>query len=185
MEAAYSLITFRPLLADDTPLMIAWRRNEHVRRWWHEDTDDEVAADCAALLAGAEPTYPFIMLLGERPIGYIQWYRLWSDGIVASPSYAQLSPPIPRSAAGVDLFIGEVDCLFRGLGPVILRAFLRERVFADSEIAGCIIDPDPANTSAIRAYEKAGFHHVRTIWVEESAEEAYVMYLAREELAED
>lgn len=186
MTETERLITFRPLRAEDTTLMIAWRRNEHVRRWWHEATDDEVAADCAAVIAGVEAVYPFIILLSERPIGYIQWYRLWTDGVVASPSYAQLTPPIPRSAAGADIFIGEADCLYRGLGPRIMRTFLRERVFADPEISGCIIDPSPANVSAIRAYEKAGYHYVRTIWVEEESEEVYVMYLSREELgAED
>lgn len=179
-------ISFRPLRAEDTPLMVAWRRNEHVRRWWHEATDDEVAADCADLLAAVEPVYPLIILLGEWPIGFLQWYRLWNDGAVISPSYAQLAPEIPRSAAAVDLFIGEPDRVHRGLGSRILRAVLRQRIFMEPDIPGCMISPDPRNVSAIRAYEKAGFRYVRTIWVEETAEEEYVMYLAREELgAED
>lgn len=166
--------------------MAAWRRAEHVSRWWHETTDEDVATDCAAVIAGGEPEHPFIILLGERPIGYIQWYHLWNDGVAITPSYAQLSPAIPRSAVGIDLFIGEADCLYRGLGPRILRRLMREQIFTDPAVAGCFIDPDPANASAIRAYEKAGFRHVRTIWVEEESEQVYVMYVAREEeLGED
>lgn len=180
------LISFRPLRAEDTPLIVRWRRNEHVRRWWHDATDDEVAAECAELLAGVEPVNPLIILLGARPIGFLQWYRLWNDGVVISPSYAQLSPEIPRSAAAVDLYIGEADCVYRGLGPRILRTLLRERIFTEPDIPGCMISPDPRNTSAIRAYEKARFHYKRTIWMEETAEDEYVMYLAREEeLGED
>lgn len=178
-------ITFRPLRADDTDLLLAWRRQDHVRRWWHETTAEEVAAECAELLSGVEPVYPLIILLDERPIGFIQWYQLWNDGVVISPSYAQLAPEIPRNAAAIDLFIGAPDCVHRGVGPDVLRALLRQRIFAQPDIPGCMISPDPANAAAIRAYEKVGFRYVRTIWVEETAEEEYVMYLTREEFGKN
>jgi RimJ/RimL family protein N-acetyltransferase len=178
-------IAFRPLRAEDVALMFAWRQEEHVSRWWHSASYDEVAAECAELIAGEEPVTPLIILWGERPIGYAQWYRLWNDGVVITPSYARLSPTIPRGAAAIDLFIGAADCLYRGLGPAILRALLRERIFAEPDIPGCVISPHPENASGIRAYEKAGFRYHRTIWMEETAEEEYVMYLAREEFGED
>lgn len=41
-----------------------------------------------------------------------------------------------------------------------------------------IIDPDPRNTRAIRAYEKAGFRHYETI-INEEGVPAYMMEIRR------
>lgn len=178
-------ITFRPLREDDLPRMFAWRSAEHVSRWWHVATYEEVAAKYTKRIAGVEPVHCFLILRDGQPIGYIQWYRLWNAGVVIAPPYAELPPLIPHSAAGVDLFIGEADFLYRGFGPAILRALLREHIFAEPDIMGCIIGPDPRNASAIRSYEKAGFRYVCTVFQEETGEEEYVMYLAREEFERD
>jgi RimJ/RimL family protein N-acetyltransferase len=178
-------ITFRPLRLDDLAQMFEWRSAEHVSRWWHPITYEELAAECAELIAGVEPVYPLIMLYDGQPIGFIQWYRLWNAGVAISPSYAHLPPPITRATAAIDLFIGDRRFVYRGLGPVFTRALLRERIFAEPDITGCVISPNPQNTAAIRAYAKAGFQYVSTITMEETGEEEYVMYLAREDLGED
>ena len=176
-------ISFRPLRLDDLPRMFAWRSAEHVSRWWRPISYEELAAECAELIAGVEPVYPLVILHGDQPIGFIQWYRLWNAGVVISPSYARLPPPISQATAAIDLFIGERRFAYRGLGSVIVHALLRERIFAEPDITGCMISPDPANAAAIRAYTKAGFQYVGVIAVEETGEEEYVMYLAREEFA--
>ena len=62
------------------------------------------------------------------------------------------------------------------MGPVLIRAFLRTHVFA-GQAGRCIIDPDPANKIAIRAYEKVGFRYLRTLHPPEHCEDAYLMVL--------
>jgi hypothetical protein len=55
MGIAASLVTFQPLAADDLPLPWAWLDCPHVGEWWGDApaTRTELAAQCAAVLAGA------------------------------------------------------------------------------------------------------------------------------------
>lgn len=78
----------------------------------------------------------------------------------------------------MDLFIGEGGPPHRGLGPSILTRFLEELVFASEGIGVCIIDPEPGNGAAIRAYEKVGFRHFRS--VETEGGPAHLTKLGRE-----
>jgi aminoglycoside 6'-N-acetyltransferase len=61
--------------------------------------------------------------------------------------------------AGVDLLIGEAELIGSGLGPEVLRTFAREHVAASSVVA-TVEEP---NRRSWRAFEKAGFRHVRDV----------------------
>lgn len=168
-------ITFRPLSVDDLPMMHRWLNRGPALTWYgHKPTTlDEVRSEYAPMLEGREPVLPFIVASDGRPIGYIQTYRTddW-------PDYWGKAD-MPPGTAGIDLFIGEESHLYRGLGVRIVRQFLAEVVFAEPTAARCVIDPDPANHSAIRAYEKAGFTYVRTLLPPEHEDPAYLMILDR------
>jgi RimJ/RimL family protein N-acetyltransferase len=172
-----SRIAFRRLTHADLPRLHEWLRREHVDRWWQEGSwpYEKVAAEYGRYIEGADPTEPYLVLLDERPIGYIQAYRTadW-------PELAAVGT-FPPGTAGVDLFIGEADLLYRGLGPRILTAFLREVVFADPEVPMCIIDPAVSNAAAIRAYEKTGYRYLRTVRMPGDSEPSYFMTLSRAE----
>jgi len=56
---------------------------------------------------------------------------------------------------GVDLSIGDEASLSKGYGSLALRAFVR--MLREQGHDTIIIDPDPRNLRAVRAYEKAGF----------------------------
>ena len=43
-----------------------------------------------------------------------------------------------------------------------------------------VIAPNPENHRAIRSYEKAGFEHLKTVWVEVENEYEYVMVRSRD-----
>ncbi len=62
---------------------------------------------------------------------------------------------------GLDQFIGEPDMLDRGHGSAFIRAFA-DRLLANGA-PRVVMDPDPANARAIRAYEKAGFERDRIV----------------------
>lgn len=173
-----ALIAFQPLREQDIPLVYRWRCLPHVRRWWRDEPYDAIAVKLTRRARGAESVACFLMLYGAAPIGYIHTYRV-SD----FPDDAARVGPVGENAAGVDLFIGDVRYLHRGLGAPIIRAFLRAVVFADPTVDSCLIGPDPANTVAIRAYAKAGFRYLTTIPGERPDEREYLMRLARSELA--
>ena len=54
------------------------------------------------------------------------------------------------------------------------------REFIDPRITSCIVDPEPSNKIAIRAYEKAGFSYSHTAWNAKYGVEAYILTINRE-----
>jgi aminoglycoside 6'-N-acetyltransferase len=150
MGATYS---FQPMAADDLPLMRNWLERPHVAEWWGDpETELGYIRD---MIEGRDTTRPFIFWRDGQALGYIKfWFighhqnAIW---IAENPWLAEL----PSDAVGVDLSLGDPDLLSRGIGSTVLRQFA-DRLVSDGHRT-IIIDPDPANRRAVRAYEKAGF----------------------------
>jgi len=70
---------------------------------------------------------------------------------------------VGEGVAGVDLFVGEEGLTGRGLGSKILEQFAREVVFARPETTAAVATVEEANRRSWRAFEKAGFQHVRDV----------------------
>ena len=157
--------------------MCRWLSDPEVYRWigGRPRPYSELCAKYLPRIRGDEPTRCFLIRLGREPIGHIQSYR-----IADYPEYAS-QVRLDGELAGVDLFIGEKAHRHRGLGAVILRRFLAEHVFATPSITGCVLSPDPENTSAVRAYRKAGFSPVRSIQTGNGEE--LLMYVGRNAFA--
>ena len=135
--------------------MYEWLQREHVRRWWdkHESYEDVVRHYLPAI-EGRRPVDLYLILLDGRPVGFIQAYL-----VADHPDFAALVG-LGAGVAGVDLLIGEEELTGKGLGTDVLRAFVRDVVFAEPGTTACIADPDVRNTASIRAFEKAGFRRV-------------------------
>jgi aminoglycoside 6'-N-acetyltransferase len=151
-------ISFRPLHRKDFPLLQVWLSMPHVDAWWHERLDlAGLERKYGPRIDGNEPTHVFVIEHRERAIGWIQWYR-WAD----YPEHgARLGAE--SDSAGIDLAIGAVELTGRGLGPVVIRAFLERVVFAERDITACVSDPETQNTRSLRAFEKAGFVRTGTV----------------------
>jgi aminoglycoside 6'-N-acetyltransferase len=149
------VIAFEPLAADDLPLLREWLGREHVRRWWRDHGRSLQHAEDA--LAGRDRTRYFVIVLDGRPVGMIQTYLLRDE-----PEWAALVGEGP-DGAGVDLLIGEEDAVGRGVGPQVLEQFAREIVFARPETTALVATVEEPNRRSWRAFEKAGFRHVRDV----------------------
>jgi len=149
-------IGFRPLTADELPLLYEWLQREHIQRWWTDrETYDEVVQHYLPAIEGGEPTDLYLILLDGLPVGFIQTYR-----VADYPEYRDLVA-VEEGVAGVDLFVAEPELTGRGFGSEALRRFVAEIVFSDPEIHACVADPDAENIASLRAFEKAGFRVVR------------------------
>jgi aminoglycoside 6'-N-acetyltransferase len=140
---------FRPMSADDLPLVRDWLRVPHVQEWWHDADDFEfVSGDL-----GHHDMAQFIVTMDERPFGYLQCYRIgdWHAGF----------GPQPDGTRGIDQFIAESGMVGRGHGSAFIRQFIEGLL--DRGTPRIVIDPSPTNPRAIRAYEKAGFRRVHEI----------------------
>jgi aminoglycoside 6'-N-acetyltransferase len=170
-------IRFRSLTFDDLEIMHRWLNGDFVARWWPGwPRLEQVREKYGPRITGKDPTQGFIIEVGPREVGFIQCYRDLAD----APHFRSLILN-PEHAAGIDLFIGERVDAHHGLGPRVIRQFLRDVVFATAETTGCIIDPAQNNAAAIRAYEKAGFQYVGTAHAPGELEPSRVMSIGREE----
>ena len=140
---------FRPMDAGDLPLLGRWLEAPHVVQWWGDPNEQ------LELLQG-DLEHPamaqFIVSAAGRPFGYLQCYETAAWPVQGFGA----QPPGTR---GIDQFIGEPNMVNRGYGSAFIRTFV-EGLFA-SRVPRVLTDPDPANTRAIRAYEKAGFSRDR------------------------
>jgi RimJ/RimL family protein N-acetyltransferase len=149
-------IGFIPVTPAHYPLLLQWLNEPHMREWWG-DPDEELGF-IRDMVEGRDTTRPFLIAVDGSPVGYIQYWFIGhhqnETWIADNPWLAEL----PSEAVGVDLSIGYSDRLSKGIGSAALSSFVT-RLIGDG-FQTIIIDPDPANTRAVRAYEKAGFRPV-------------------------
>jgi len=149
-------IGFRPVTAADYPLLRRWLEAPHMREWWG-DPEEELGF-IRDMVEGRDTTRPFLIVADGAPVGYIQyWFIGHHQNAQWLPDYPWLAE-LPPDAVGVDLSIGDPSLLSQGIGSAALAAFVR-MLRADGHRT-IIIDPDPGNARAVRAYAKAGFRPV-------------------------
>jgi hypothetical protein len=119
-----------------------------------------------------EPTHVFIIEYQDQPIGWIQWYR-WSD----YPEHAAQLNAEPE-AAGIDLSIGEVSSIWKGLGSKAIREFVLSVVSTEPGITAIVTDPEEQNGRSCRAFEKAGFIPIRTVQLSGENVRRRIMHLS-------
>jgi RimJ/RimL family protein N-acetyltransferase len=147
-------IGFRPVTAGDYPLLRRWLNAPHVREWWGEP--EEELGLIRDMVEGRDSTRPYVIERGGVPVGYIQvWFV--GDNLDQAEQYPWVAE-LPPDAVGIDLSLGEPGLLSRGVGSAALAALARR--LHDEGHRTIVIDPDPANARAVRAYEKAGFRPV-------------------------
>ncbi len=147
------MISFRPVTQADLPVLAGWLSRPHWREWWGEPETE--LGHIRDMIEGRDTTLPFIFQVDGTDKGYIQvWFVGDQQNTEWSDAYPWLEL-LPGDAVGVDLSLADGQDLSKGIGTEVLRAFVRKLRREGHE--RIIIDPDPANLRAVRAYRKAGF----------------------------
>ncbi len=149
-------ITFEPVRPQHYPLLRRWLAQPHMQEWWGEP--EQELGYIRDMVEGRDTTRPYLILLAQEPVGYIQY---WFIGHHQNAAWIRDHPwltELPSNAVGIDLSIGEPHKLSQGIGSAALSAFVA-KLRGDGHPT-IIIDPDPANGRAVRAYMKAGFRPV-------------------------
>ncbi|MFA6157442.1 GNAT family N-acetyltransferase [Mesorhizobium sp.] len=143
-----ALYDFRPVTERDLPMIAGWLALPHVAQWW-----DSPETELAAIRGHIDSisVEPLIVEFDGKPLAYLQSYDPhMEDG----HPYADQ----PFGTLGIDITIGRPELVGIGHGTAIVRQFVEE-LFGEGA-PRIVIDPDPANIRAIRAYEKAGFRPI-------------------------
>lgn len=127
----------------DLERMFRWLQQPHVKKWW-DDGDDSIEKVEDHYFNVSDNVERYILLSEEGdPVGYFQYYSL------------------PNNVIGIDQFIGEENCINKGLGTSAVTLF-SNLIIDECNPSAIVVDPDPTNTRAIRCYEKAGFKFYKT-----------------------
>ena len=152
-------LSFRRVIRADFPLLASWLAEPHVARWWnHEFSPEAVERDFGPVADGDESSEDHLVLLGDRPIGLIQYSR-YED----YPAYVEeLSPllSVPDGAVAIDYLIGDPELTGQGLGAAMIASFA-DHIWSVNPQASCIIVPvSSANQASWGALLRAGFRVV-------------------------
>ena len=148
-------ISFKNLTKEDVPLFIKWFAQPHVNKWWPVIEKDEVVEHFLKRIR-SKNVFGYIVYLGQKPIGYIQYYYVDGTG----QKTEEYLPELPAGTIGTDQFIGEPDCIGKGIGTRMIKEFIAYLLTIEPTCKTIIVDPEPANYAAIRCYEKVGFAKV-------------------------
>lgn len=155
MEENQTSFAFQRLNEADLPLLFNWFKQPYIAQLWKEPQEwDAFQAKFIPRLSSSD-SISFIAHRGNNPLGYIQYHYVTDEDRALFPDIV-----LPPHSIGLDLFIGEPECLNKGYGTLLLAAFIEFLTKREPLCTTMIIDPAPDNLRAIKCYEKVGFKKV-------------------------
>jgi aminoglycoside 6'-N-acetyltransferase len=150
--------SFERVGRDDLALLASWRAAPRVKRWWPDPHDlASLEREFQPLFDGVDPMLAFICSVDDRPMGFVQAYRLadepgWRATIAAAIGEVY--------AVGIDYFIGEAELAGRGLGSQMIGEFVQRVWIEYADVASVVVAVQRDNPASWRALERSGFERV-------------------------
>ena len=143
-------LEFRSLDSEHLGLLHGWLQQPHVRAFWDDGhrTPEQVQAHYFGPGGDARG---FIVSREGRPFAYLQTYP-----VEPGTEYARWMAASGETW-GLDLLIGVLELTSQGLAAGVIRAFVSQWRQERPGLRRLLVDPDPGNRRAVRAYRKAGF----------------------------
>jgi aminoglycoside 6'-N-acetyltransferase len=152
-------LTWRPLTADDFPLLAEWLREPNVARWWnHEHTVEALERDFGASVRGQEPGEDIVVSLDGHPIGLLQRsvIRDYPENLTEFEAIVD----VPDGAVELDYLIADGTLRGRGLGSRMIAAAVQNTWRDHTAAPAVLVAVVAANIASWRALEKAGLSRV-------------------------
>lgn len=144
------MISFKEFIESHVPIFMQWLKEPHVSPFWQETENPAELTEKYIHDFPKRHVWPFIITFNNEEIGYIQFY----DAFKVGNGWWEDEAP---GTFGIDLLLGNSDFTGKGLAPKIIKEFVSFIRKIKPEITNVIIDPDPGNQRAIKAFQKAGF----------------------------
>jgi aminoglycoside 6'-N-acetyltransferase len=143
-------VTLQPFRPAHMELLAVWLRQPHVARWYPEP-EANLAWAAHPPDGGAQA----IIAAGAAEVGYLRWQRVARDTLDSLGLYE-----IPTNSVDADILICAEAGVGRGYGPAALNV-LADEIGRDATVPMIGLTTELENTSAHRAFEKAGFRITR------------------------
>lgn len=141
--------SFQELTETDLEELYEWLNRKHVAEWWDGELSRKTFKKYADHLNDASMKMFFVIYSG-RKIAFLQLY----NAIAQQKDGWWLNEK--AGTWGLDTFIAEKTDLGKGHGSSYIKQFMDEYT-EKLKVKKWIIDPDPKNIAAIKAYGYAGF----------------------------
>lgn len=150
-------LAIRALQKSDAPVMLRWLQDERVLEFYEgRDKHFDLHTVIEVFIEDQGGTTPCLVLLNEKPLGYVQFYPLDSEDKQA------LELPVEDVIYGLDQFIGEPDSWGLGLGTELV-SLMRDYLITEKAAQRLVLGPQSRNSRAIACYEKCGFEKLRML----------------------
>lgn len=169
-------IKFKKFTNEHLPLWQKWIEKPHVKDVWFVE-GYETADYILEKIKGNGYDFPFVIYFDDKPIGYIVCCDLYAYKTKCPKPKGLFVNEQPGTFC-IDLFIAEEECLGKGYGTKIVKAF-SEKLFKALNARVILIDPAASNIRAIKCYEKAGFQFMKK--AHDGVTECVVMRKIRDE----
>ncbi len=147
-----AVITLRPAVRADIPLLKAWDQEPHVQFSDPKGADGSGWEWDEEIEAGWPGFWHFMAEADSDPFGFVQVI----DPHVEPTQYWGATGPGHRA---IDIWIGPAEWLGRGYGTTVMQLALGF-CFADESVHTVLIDPIKENIRAHRFYQRCGFKPV-------------------------
>jgi aminoglycoside 6'-N-acetyltransferase len=152
-------LSWRPLAAEDLPMLAEWLREPEVARWWNHDSSAfGVERDFGPSVRGEEPGEDLVVLLDGRPVGLLQ-RSVIADYPEELDEFATLVE-VPEGAVELDYLIGDPTLRGRGLGARMIAAAVADTWQTRPATSAVLVSVVAANVASWRALEKAGLQRI-------------------------
>ena len=142
------LLSMKPLQDANIPMMEAWLKKEHVKKWY--ENPEDWLLEIRERLGEFSFIKHFIVYFGEQPIGFCQYYPCCEAG---EDWYGDL--PL-EGTYSIDYLIGEEEYIGKGLGKATIKLLTAE-VFSITRSQRIIVQPDAENTASCQSLLANGF----------------------------
>ncbi len=153
------VLSWRPLTAEDLPVLADWLRDPQVARWWnHETTPEALERDFGASTRGEEPGEDLLVSLDGRPIGLLQRsvIRDYPEDLTEFAAVIE----VPDGAIELDYLIGDAALRGHGLGSRMIAAAIEDTWRSYPDTPAVLVAVVAANVASWRALEKAGLQRI-------------------------
>lgn len=155
-------------------LIHAWLKTPHVAEWFYGQGLENTLRHLDAFLKGEAEMQYWLAFDKDRPFAFL----ITSEVKKPKDAIARWCKE-EGDAITLDMLIGDLDYLGKGLSPLVIREFLISQF---PRVAEVLIDPEASNSKAVHVYKKAGFEIVGEFIPSHSPHPHYMMRLSMKKL---
>ena len=151
-------LRIRLMNSTDFEIMVKWLNDENVLKYYEEPPSnlERVLKKFGPRVEGNHYVTPCIIEYKDKPIGYIQYYKVQESNLERYGYTAN------HGIYGIDQFIGETQLWGKGIGTTMIQMMLNY-LSTIKNASRVVLEVKKDNRRAISSYKKCGFTEIKEL----------------------